>query len=203
MLLFDNIDIPVDMMTDLISLTPRQKLVLAAVEELATKREMNEEVTYRNLSNKHNISMSSLCSFAPIGHTPHAVIEANDVIGRKHRFTIDKKRFIVATILEFHRNVTPLYIGCTLDLTQTLISSFSASRQNTLGFVNGRPGKDWLRSFTKRHRALAIRRRVVLENDRAEAMTPQNVAMHFATLTALMDKFEINDPSRIFILDKS
>lgn len=116
MLLIVNIYIPLYMATDFISLTPRQKRILAAVEELAAKREMNEEVTFRDLTNKHTISVSSLFSVARIGHIPHAVLEARDGTVRNHRFTPDHDRIIVYSILKFHNNGTPLGRGCVLDL---------------------------------------------------------------------------------------
>ena len=69
-------------------------------------------------------------------------------------------------------------------------------------FNDNRPGKAWIRNFLQRHTSITLPRRVNLESDRAVAMSPENVASHYARVRAHFEKYEI-DATRILNLYES
>ena len=111
-----------------------------------------------------------------------SILELSEGRGRKQRLAKDEETLIVDSILYFHNNATPLDTKCIMDLVQTLVQSFSDSRQKMIGFKDDRPGRDWLRNFLKRHTKISLRRRIGLDKYRCMAMNPQNVAKHFCRL---------------------
>lgn len=48
-----------------------------------------------------------------------------------------------------------------------------------------------------------MRKQVNLESERVDAMNPEYVARYFTRIKALMRKFDIDEPTRIFNLDES
>lgn len=91
-----------------------------------------------------------------------------------------------------------------LHLTQSFDFSFRLTCHQALGFPKNRPGTDYLKRFSERDSQLSMRGRIVLENERAESMAPPNNATHYnRLLKALVETFNINDPSRIFNFGKS
>ncbi len=99
-----------------------------------------------------------------------------------------KERILVDTAREFQANGTPLCLDSLQNLAIALIQSFPQERCHALDFKDGRPGKRWIQLLLKRFPELSIKTRVNLEHGRAEAMTLEIFATHFAHVRALCDK---------------
>lgn len=92
---------------------------------------------------------------------------------------------------------------CVIDLSQTLIRTLTAPRilglRENMGLKQDITGWNWLRSFTERHSEITLKRIVCLGQDRTEAMNPHFIAMHFAHIKSIMEKYEINHGHQIII----
>lgn len=90
-----------------------------------------------------------------------------------------------------------------VEILKTLVHTFNVYIQESIGLKENRPGKAWMRSLLQMHSISTLHRSVKFEAERADVMNPHNVASHFAKTKALMDKYGINDTSRIRNLDES
>ena len=79
------------------------------------------------------------------------ILKASGGRGRKQTLTFVEETFIVESVLEFQNNGTPLDRRCILDLAQTIVSTFPSEKRASIGFINDRPGVDWLKNFLNRH----------------------------------------------------
>jgi hypothetical protein len=123
--------------------------------------------------------------------------------GRSQRLTPDEEKIICEAAIAFATDGTPLTKECLLDLAQTFISELSPQRQNEIAFVNNRPSKHWRKGFLQRTGTLTLRKRSNLEAARADAVSPETVAIHFARIEALCQLHKICNGRFIFNLDES
>lgn len=191
-----------NMTESIVTLSDGQKRLLAATESFRTA-ENGRKPTIRELAAKYNVPRSTLGRALKKARTAHALLAMANGRGRGTRLTVEEEGMIVEAVREFNRNGTPLDRQSLQDLVQMLVKSFPAVRKSKIAFKNNRPGADWVRLFLQRHPALSLRKRVNLEQDRALAMNPTTVAAHFTRLKAVIEKYDIHDPSRIFNLDES
>ena len=86
---------------------------------------------------------------------------------------------------------------------QDMVQAFPIVRQNTLPFVNGKPGKTFLRLFARRHSSLIrLGRAFKQEQARWRATNAENVTHHCAEIERLIQYHNLN-PSRIANLDET
>ena len=105
--------------------------------------------------------------------------------------------------IEFARNGTPISRGGLKDLVQHYCERIPTARRAALPFKNIRPGDKILSGFFKRNSALSLKKRCNLETDRAIAMSPTNIAEHYARLQQAYNEYGICSGARIFNLDES
>ena len=60
----------------------------------------------------------------------------------------------------------------------------------------------WLKGFLKRFPELRAKTTVELERERSDAMSPDNVARHFARVQHILKSHGINEPTHVFNLDE-
>lgn len=113
--------------------------------------------------------------------------------------TREEENLIYDAVLEFHNNGTPLS-RCIFDLSTALISKFVPECQMHLGFQNNVPGKKWLFRFLDRNKELTFKRSSTLECVQQKEINPENVVKHFAILEDLINRYDIQEPTRIFNL---
>lgn len=123
--------------------------------------------------------------------------------GRKPCLLPEEEKLIVNAALWFADNGTPLSKEGLKDAIELFVKRLQLSRRTKLPFKNGIPGKHFIDLFVKRTPALSMRRRANLERARADAMSPCNVAVHFARLRKIYREFKIKCASQIFNIDES
>ena len=123
--------------------------------------------------------------------------------GRRPCLEPAEEQIITDAALNFARNGTPHSRECLKDLIQHFIRRLPLQRQTKLPFRECRPGDRYLKSFMTRNPSISMKRRCTLEKDRAIAMSPHNLAEHFARLQQLYKEFGIKSGAQIFNLDES
>ena len=83
-----------------------------------------------------------------------------------------------------------------------MVSSLPLERRIRIPFKNNRPGNDFMKSFLRLHPVIRMRRRAALEQRRKMAMSPRNMAMHFALLQHVYRKYRIASPAQVFNIDE-
>ena len=114
-----------------------------------------------------------------------------------------EEQMITDAALDFARSGTPLSRECLKDLMQHFIGRLPLQRQTKLPFRECRPGDRYFKSFMTRNPSISMKRRCNLEKDRAIAMSPHNLAEHFARLQQLYKEIGINSGAQIFNPDES
>ena len=190
-------------MSSIVSMSDKQKRILAALKEKRELFERGELLSLRDLAKKHNVPRTTLQRYANVEATGAAILRVGDGRGRRQRLSVDEETMISAAILEFQRNGTPLDRDALKGLVQTFVSTLPAARQKSIGFRDNIPGADWVRALLLRNSTLALKTRINLEHDRSLAMNPENVATHFARIKALCAKHSISDGCYVFNLDES
>ncbi|PXF44948.1 hypothetical protein BWQ96_05312 [Gracilariopsis chorda] len=123
--------------------------------------------------------------------------------GRKTIFTSEEEQLIKASVLSFSHCGTPLSRNCLKDLVQHYVRSLPQQRKTKLPFRNDRPGDGFVRNFIRRHPDLSLKRRSQLEKPRQLAMSPTNLAKHFARLKQVFKEYKITKPEQVFNIDES
>ena len=157
----------------------------------------NENCSLQSAARQFNIPWSTFRVFCkhpvnilrPTGHPP----------------TLTKKEetLIANSAIELARNGTPLSRDGLKDLVQHFCERLPTARRATLPFEDLRPGDKFLSGFFKRNSALSLKRRCNLETDRAIAMSPTNIAEHYARLQQEYNEYGICSGAQIFNLDES
>ena len=88
-------------------------------------------------------------------------------------------------------------------MVQHFSEKLPLERQKQLLFRNLRPGDRFIQNLVKRHPDLSINRRRNLEKDRAIAMSPTNMAEHYARLIQVYKEFNISSGAQIINLEES
>lgn len=187
----------------IVTLTPKQKRLLGALQNLQAQRNAKRRCSVAEIAEEFDVPVSTLYKKAHLQATEREILSSSSGRGRRQRLNVEEEKLIVEAALEFQRNGTPLDMNCICELTKTLVESFTPERQKSIGFKGNKPGKDWLRYFMRRNSTLTLRKRVNLEAERAEAVTPENLATHFARIKALMDKHDITEADQVLNLDES
>lgn len=123
--------------------------------------------------------------------------------GRPTALTTAEEALLRDALLEFADNGTPLSRQSVQDVVAHFVNRLSPDRQNSLPFREGRPSKHFVSNFLKRHPELKLRRRAAMERSRADAMSPTNLAMHYARLIKVYQEFNITSAAQVFNLDES
>ena len=123
--------------------------------------------------------------------------------GHRPTLTKSEETLIADSAIEFARNGTPLSRDGLKDLVQHFCERLPTARQAALPFKNLRPGDKFLSCFFKRNCALSLKKRCNLETDRAIAMSPTNIAEHYARLQQAYNEYGICSGAQIFNLDES
>ena len=105
--------------------------------------------------------------------------------------------------IHFAQNGTPFSRVSLKDMVQHFAENLPRESQKQLPFRNLRPGDRFIQIFVNRHPALSMKRRANLEKDRAVAMSPNNLAEHYARLRQVYKEFNITSGAQIFNLDES
>ena len=86
-------------------------------------------------------------------------------------------------------------------MIQIYVARLPFSRRAKIPFKDNRPGPDFIKSFLRRHPSIRMRRRAALEIRRKLAMSPQNMAMHYARLAQAYKKYGITSAAQVFNID--
>lgn len=166
----------------------------AAIHESSTA---SSTPSLRTLAARYGVSKSTL----------HRRLNAKNSTlrprGRQKVFTEAEERIILDAVLYFSDNLTPLSRDCFKDVVALYISKLPSARVKELPFRNGYVGDWWMRKFISRHPKLMLRRRANLEQSRALAMSPENLAKHYARLAVVYKEYNISNAAQIFNLDES
>ena len=123
--------------------------------------------------------------------------------GRRPCLSSGQEKMIEDAILDCADRGFPLSHADIADMVQVFVLRLPKHVRERLPFKNNRPGPDFVRSFLKRHSKIRMRRRAALEQKRKTAMSPHNMAMHFARLKKAYTRFEIVSPAQVFNIDES
>lgn len=94
--------------------------------------------------------------------------------------------------------------GFSTEELKNVVQEFIESVKLETPFVGGRPGKDWIQGFLKRHPDIVWRKTEHLSNARARAEDPQVLAAWFDLLEKVLDENGIKDHSaHIFNVDET
>lgn len=182
-----------------LELSDAKQRLLRACEE---KRD-NVSLSLRLLCSKYQITYGTLHRALQRPATAAAILEASCGRGRRTRLTHAEELIIKDTVYEFQSNGTPLNRSVVMDVVQEFVRTLSIQRRKLIGFRNDRPGREWMKRFVARWPELKLQCAVNLEYERAEAMSPVNIAAHFARIKALSEKYGIKEPCQVFNLDES
>lgn len=184
------------------ALDDAQCRLLAALKELADADRTSTPTSLRHVAGKYRVPRTTLQRARVRPASAAAVLAQSAGRGRKRRLHAAEEELIAGTILEFQSQGTPLTRDLVLDLTQTFVGTLPAHRRRTLQFRDNRPGYTWLRGFVTRFPYLTVKSTADLENERAQAMSPEHVAEHFARVRTVLDKYRITEPTHVFNLDE-
>ena len=108
---------------------------------------------------------------------------------------------IVQVLVYLSRLAHPLD---TSDL-KTLVQGYVNQLGLETGWVDNRPGDDWVRQFKKRHDAvLSMRKAELLTVSRAKSLTPAVIDAFFQLLRSEMEELKLTDkPANVYNLDES
>lgn len=157
-----------------------------------------EKVSLRVAAEQFGISKSTL------GRHVHKRSQSDSRrAGRPCSLQPEEEQVIVEAAQEFSRRGTPLSRSCLRDLVMVLVKSFSPSRRSETQFRNDKPSPKFISNFLNRHPELCVRRRANLEESRANAMSPENIAEHMVRIGKIYMHFNIKHSSQVFNLDES
>ncbi|PXF46856.1 Pogo transposable element with KRAB domain [Gracilariopsis chorda] len=123
--------------------------------------------------------------------------------GRPPSLTPSEEQTICEAVLHFSNRGTPLSRECFKDMVQCYVRVLPQSRRLQILFKNYRPGEYFVRRFLRRHQEISLKRRSNLEKLRAIAMSPENLASHFARIVQVYKEYKINSPEQVFNIDES
>lgn len=160
---------------------------LLALEDLSRVTDDGTKPSLRATALKHSVPRTTLQRASQKPAAAAAILSQSAGRGRKIPLTHVDECIIAETIVEFQNIGTPITRDLVLDIAQNYIRSLPISRRRAMNFRDERPGYTWLRGFLCRFPHLTLKTTEQLENERARAMSPQNIAEHFARVRMLME----------------
>lgn len=151
---------------------------------------------------QYGMSQSTLQRAVKLSPTVQITLQMRNRRGTTIRLDESEEKIIAETAYEFQKYGTPLTRDLVLDLASTPIRSLPVYRRKQMGFKGDRSDLCWLRGLIVRHRNLSVKTSVDHENERVDAMSPHNVAQHFARIRYLLNKYDIQDPTKVFNIDE-
>lgn len=127
----------------------------------------------------------------------------NERRGRKPCLIDQDKRILSNLLLHFADNGFPLSRHNMGDAIQLYVNRLPQHHKDKISFWDNRPGKDFLKSFLRRHLELQMRRRAALKLSCKCAMSANTLARHFTRISKLYQEYNITSPSQILNLDES
>lgn len=155
---------------------------------------------------EHSLRLSSKQFGIAKSHLHRAVkrpIPFASTRGRRTTLTTTEEELISNAVLHFSSKGTPLSRECFKELVKCFVQRLPQKRRNQLAYANDKPGDCFVRNFLKRHEQITLKRRTNLQKMRADAMSPQNLAEHFARLAQAYKEYQICSPEQIFNIDES
>ena len=168
-------------------------------------------VSYRTVAEAHNISIGQLfCTYKKwCAGDPAEPQSAADVVvpapsvGRKTAFNDTEEDLLHDVALEFVKRHTPLTKQVLCEAAEHLIEKLPESRRTQIKFKHSTPTVGWASAFVARHSDLKIKTIQVIEDRRIAAITPIVCVEHTSRLKAVINKWNIRDPRRIFNIDQT
>ena len=124
-------------------------------------------------------------------------------LGAPTALTMEEEAAVVSIINYYAERGRPCARVDIVDIVELMVSRMGPKRRAKVPFRRGRPGRDYIANFLKRHRA-SIRLSKVTQNEsvRFSAVNGDNLTTHLARIGDLCKKNNI-DPSRIHNLDET
>ena len=124
-------------------------------------------------------------------------------LGAPTALTENEENGIVTLINDYADRGRPFSRKDIADMVEILVSRMSSTRRKKIRFRGGRPGRDYLKNFLRRHQS-SIRLAKVnpQEQVRFAAVNAENITAHLARIGDLCKRHNI-DPSRIHNLDET
>lgn len=117
--------------------------------------------------------------------------------------TQSEEQTVVDLVLQFAGQGVPLTTLHLCDAFEVLVSTLAPERQARMLFKSGRPTVKFCRAFRRRHvDKLRLARPLRQKSKRSAACNAKTLTSHFATLPALMEKYEF-DARRVWNRDET
>lgn len=125
------------------------------------------------------------------------------VFSKRNALTEREETLVVDLIKYYDARAIPLKRSDVADAVQIIVNNMTPERRNDIPFINGRPGRKFLRNFEWRHKnEIKIGKPSRHEAIRWKATNGENLTTHFAEIEHLIKRFNI-DPTRMSNLDET
>lgn len=122
---------------------------------------------------------------------------------RRTALSADEEEKVCDVLLQYSGQGVPLTTAHLCDAIEILVSALPDERRARMLFKQGRPTVKYCRSFRKRHaHRLRFCRPLRQESKRFAACNADSLTTHFATLSTLIERFDL-DAQRIWNLDET
>lgn len=146
---------------------------------------------------KYGISISTLHRYL------YNIVVAACTRGKPNALLLSEEIIILEALRYFSSLGTSLSRESFNDLVQHYVQCLPLARKKVIPFSHYRLGDSFMKNFLKRHPEVTFKRKSYLEKMRAVAMSPMNLASHFAGLEQAYKELKITTPEQIFNIDES